>query len=301
MPRHHDIDEDPVVMEPAELVVFKLVLQFLKTVLLKCCQKLSIAFLSLMEGLSMRGTEQDDVANFDQLSAHWWEPNGQMKLLHKLNKLRVPMVVEGLIKAGKLDRKQRHTTDPLKGLTILDVGCGGGIYTEALAKLGAYIVGIDPAKHLIDVAKAHVATQPDLKDRCHYEEVSMEEHAPKHVGKYDVVVLSETIEHVVDKSLLLKNVATVLKPGGSVFITTWNKTTWAWTLAVVVLEIIMKRLPRGSHDYDKFISIDDVEAMLEGYNCRTIERRPFYLKFWEDEWIWVPFEKMTYAVHAIKE
>uniref|UniRef100_A0A182T6B1 Ubiquinone biosynthesis O-methyltransferase, mitochondrial n=1 Tax=Anopheles maculatus TaxID=74869 RepID=A0A182T6B1_9DIPT len=254
-----------------------------------------------MEGLTMKSTAEDQIATFDQLSTHWWEPTGPMILLHRLNKLRVPMVVEGLIKVGKLERKQRYTTDSLQGLTILDVGCGGGIYTEALAKLHATVVGIDPARHLIEVAKAHAEKQPEIKERCQYYEQSLDEHWQGAVGKYDVVVLSETIEHVVDQSTLLKQVAAVLKPGGSVFISTWNKTNWSWLLAVVVLENIMKRLPKGSHDYEKFISPEETEAILEAYGCHTVEQRPFYLKFWESEWVWVPFNKLTYALHAIKQ
>ncbi|KFB47350.1 AGAP010535-PA-like protein [Anopheles sinensis] len=267
----------------------------------KCFQKLSIAFLSVMEGISMRSTAEEQIRTFDQQSAHWWEPNGPMVLLHRLNKLRVPLVVEGLIKVGKLDRKQRYTTDALKGLSILDVGCGGGIYSEALAKLQATVVGIDPAQHLIEVAKAHAEKQSDIRDHCQYRAESMEQHWESAVGKYDVVVLSETLEHVRDKSTLLKQVAAVLKPGGSVFISTWNRTTFAWLMAIVLLENITKRLPRGSHDYDQFIEPEETQGILEGYNCRTIECRPFYLKFWEDEWVWVPFRKFTYALHAVKE
>ncbi|XP_035918165.1 ubiquinone biosynthesis O-methyltransferase-like [Anopheles stephensi] len=289
------------VTESSGFVIFKLVLSFFQFVLAKFFEKASIAFLSLMEGLTMKSTAEDQIATFDQLSTHWWEPTGPMILLHKLNKLRVPMVVEGLVKVGKLDRKQRYTTDSLKGLTILDVGCGGGIYTEALAKLHATVVGIDPARHLIEVAKAHAEKQPDIKERCQYYEQSLDDHWQGAVGKYDVVVLSETIEHMVDQSTLLKQVAAVLKPGGSVFISTWNKTNWSWLLAVVVLENIMKRLPKGSHDYDKFISPEETEAILEAYGCRTIEQRPFYLKFWESEWVWVPFNKLTYALHAVKQ
>ncbi|XP_050067426.1 ubiquinone biosynthesis O-methyltransferase-like [Anopheles maculipalpis] len=289
------------VMESSGFVIFKLVLSFFQFVLAKMFEKASIAFLSLMEGLTMKSTAEEQIATFDQLSTHWWEPTGPMILLHKLNKLRVPLVVEGLIKVGKLDRKQRYTTDSLKGLTILDVGCGGGIYSEALAKLHANVVGIDPARHLIEVAKAHAEKQPDIKERCHYFEQSLDAHWQGAVGKYDVVVLSETIEHVVDQSTLLKQVAAVLKPGGSVFISTWNKTNWSWLLAVVVLENIMKRLPKGSHDYEKFISPEETEAILEGYGCHTIEQRPFYLKFWESEWVWVPFNTLTYALHAVKQ
>ncbi|XP_053660031.1 ubiquinone biosynthesis O-methyltransferase-like [Anopheles marshallii] len=289
------------VKESKGFIICMLVLSFFQFVIAKCFEKASIAFLSLMEGLSMKTTAEDQIATFDQLSTHWWEPTGPMILLHRLNKLRVPMVVEGLIKAGKLDRKQRYTTDALKGVTVLDVGCGGGIYSEGLAKLHANVVGIDPARHLIEVAKAHAEKQTDIKDRCHYYEQSLEDHWQGAVGKYDVVVLSETIEHVVDKSMLLKHVAAVLKPGGSVFITTWNKTPWSWLLAVVVLENIMKILPKGSHDYDKFVSPEETEGILEAYGCRTIEMRPFYLKFWEKEWIWVPFYRFTYAIHAVKD
>uniref|UniRef100_A0AAG5DMS5 Ubiquinone biosynthesis O-methyltransferase, mitochondrial n=2 Tax=Anopheles atroparvus TaxID=41427 RepID=A0AAG5DMS5_ANOAO len=295
MEHHHAFSESSV------YVTCVLLLAFAQSMLLKCFQKVSVAFLSVMEGLSIRSSAEEQIATFDQLSANWWEPTGPMVLLHRLNKLRVPLVVEGLIKVGKLDRKQRYTTDALKGLSILDVGCGGGIYAEALAKLQANVVGIDPAQHLIEVAKAHADKQPDIRDHCQYRVESLDQHWEGAVGKYDVVVLSETLEHVVDKSTLLKQVAAVLKPGGSVFISTWNKTTFAWLLAVVVLENITKHLPRGSHDYEQFIAPEETQGILEGYNCRTVECRPFYLKFWENDWVWVPFMKFTYALHAVKE
>uniref|UniRef100_A0A182MYA5 Ubiquinone biosynthesis O-methyltransferase, mitochondrial n=1 Tax=Anopheles dirus TaxID=7168 RepID=A0A182MYA5_9DIPT len=295
------MESNKMAKESSAFVITILVISFFRTVLAKCFEAGSIAFLSLMEGLSMKSSAEEEIATFDQLSTNWWEPNGPMILLHRLNKLRVPLVVEGLIKTGKLDRKQRYTTDALKGLSVLDVGCGGGIYTEALAKLHANVVGIDPARHLIHVAKAHAEKQHDIKDRCHYYEHSLEEFWQGAVGKYDVVVLSETLEHVVDKSAMLKQVAAVLKPGGSVFISTWNKTIWSWAIAILLLENVMKRLPKGSHDYEKFISPEETEAMLEGYGCRTVERRPFYLKFWENDWTWVPFPQTTYALHAVKE
>ncbi|XP_052873302.1 ubiquinone biosynthesis O-methyltransferase-like [Anopheles cruzii] len=289
-------------MDSKLAVICELCWSFLQAMAIKCFRALSVAFLSLVDGLSMRGTVADEVATFDQLASRWWNLDGPMMLLHKLNDLRVPLVVEGLISAGKMDRKQRFKTDALEGLKILDVGCAGGIYTEALAKLHATVVGIDPAEHLIEVAKAHAETQPELKDRCHFLVESMEQHAAgDNSAKYDVVVLSETIEHVVDKSELLKDIASVLKSGGSVFITTWSKQWWGWLLAVVILERVMRLLPRGTHDYSKFISQEDAEAMLEGYNCRTVERRAYYLKFWENEWTWVPFNNFAYTLHAIKE
>jgi polyprenyldihydroxybenzoate methyltransferase / 3-demethylubiquinol 3-O-methyltransferase len=162
-----------------------------------------------MEG---KNFEQHEIDHFSQYSDDWMDPNGTWKILHLMNRVRIPLVVDGLISAGKIDASKKKSQNALKGLKILDVGCGAGILTEALAYMHADMVGLDAADDLIVAAREHSKRLNEATaKRISYVCDTIEEHADKYTGYYDVVVASEVVEHVNDKDSFLRGCAKALK------------------------------------------------------------------------------------------
>lgn len=244
-----------------------------------------------------------DLREVDTLGKHsqeWWDPTGPLKGLHAMNALRVPLIRDGLISTGLVPKKQVHSPQVLDGLKILEVGCGGGILTEALARVRANIVGIDPGEKLIEVARNHANADKSIADRVQYFIETVEEHSAKHSEKYDAVVVSEVLEHVNDKSSFLEHCAAALRPGGSIFITTLNKTSASWLGGIVAAEYVLKLVPEGAHDWDKFISPVEVQRILKLFNCETILIHGMAYEFWRNNWVWCKNTEINYALQAVK-
>lgn len=206
-----------------------------------------------------------DLENIDVLKKYaqtWWDPMGDVKPLHAMNHVRVPFIRDGLMATGKVKDAKRGS-DILKGLDILEIGCGGGILTEALAKLHANVTAIDPAQELIEVAKLNAEKSPDLQKRITYLTETIEDHVLENVGKYDAVIMSEVIEHVNDQENFLKHSINSLKSGGSVFLSTFNKTFLSYWLGIIVAENIIQVVPKGTHEWDKFISPQEMQRLFE--------------------------------------
>ncbi|KAL6437970.1 hypothetical protein ACFW04_004339 [Cataglyphis niger] len=161
-----------------------------------------------------------DIKHNSNFKNSWWDENGPVKLLHSFNPLRVQFVRDGLANAGI---KLCNPALPLEGVKIADIGCGGGILTESLARIGAHVTGLDASAELINLAKEHIKLDPTILERVNYIHTSIEEFSPKNERLYDVVT-SEIIEHVENPEIFLKECVRVLKPGGSIFVTTINKT-----------------------------------------------------------------------------
>jgi ubiquinone biosynthesis O-methyltransferase len=206
-------------------------------------------------------------------------------------------MMRGLEKVGRIKKGGN-----LKGLKVLDAGCAVGLFSEAIAKEGAEVVGIDPGASLIKVANEHkletLKSHPDLK--ITYLEESIEEHAKNHEGEYDVVVASEVIEHVEDPDRFIKNCMKTLKPGGSISITTLNRTITSFLLAQLLMSWILDIIPRYSHSWSRFIKPEEVEELFEKYGGhKTHLSGYFYL-------LWMPvknrffFTKNTSIVYAIQ-
>jgi 2-polyprenyl-6-hydroxyphenyl methylase/3-demethylubiquinone-9 3-methyltransferase len=182
-----------------------------------------------------RNADPVEVGKFDALAQRWWDPAGEFGALHRINPLRVRYVAERA---------------PLAGRRICDVGCGGGILSEALAKAGAHVLGIDLAKAALEVAELHALEQQlAVTYRC----VSAEELAAAAPGAFDVVTCMEMLEHVPDPQSVLRALHDLVKPGGDVFVSTINRNLKAFVLAIVGAEYVLRMLPRGTHDYDRFI------------------------------------------------
>src|SRR5687768_8875415 len=203
-----------------------------------------------------------EAAHFGGLAADWWDPNGSSAMLHKLNPVRLAYVRDMIDMHWQADE---HGFKPLEGKTALDVGCGAGLLAEPLARLGAQVTAIDAAPELIAVAREHVAGQGLAID---YRAAAVEDIA----GQYDLITCLEVIEHVADPQAFVAALAQGLAPGGLLILSTPNATSWSKLLTITLAEGF-GRIPKGTHEFDKFISPDRMKALLEGagLKCCDIE------------------------------
>ncbi|XP_033220281.1 ubiquinone biosynthesis O-methyltransferase, mitochondrial [Belonocnema kinseyi] len=238
-----------------------------------------------------------DVSRHSNLSENWWDTNGSLRGLHALNRLRVQFIRDGLANVG---HEEASPSLPLEGISIVDVGCGGGILTEPLARIGAEVIGVDPSSELIKTAKRHAALDSSLSKRLHYIQTTVEDLTRTSQKQFDAVVTSEVLEHVPDKETFLKYCTDLVKPGGSIFITTINKTIPSWLGGIITAEYLLKIVPAGTHDWNKFIAPKETRRLLERYNCRTKLIHGMMYNPIKNEWHWTSFTGINYAIHAIK-
>lgn len=185
-----------------------------------------------------------ELEKFAKLASSWWDPNGPSRALHDLNPARLDFVRESV---------------PLKGARVLDLGCGGGLLSEALAREGADVVGIDLASDVLAVASLHLHESGQSVD---YRETSAEALAAAEPASFDAICCMEMLEHVPDPASVMRACATLLKPGGRLFASTINRTPAAFALAIVGAEYIARLLPKGTHDYSQFIRPSELAAWL---------------------------------------
>ncbi len=185
-----------------------------------------------------------EVRKFEQLASRWWDPNSEFKPLHDLNPLRLQYIDE------------RASLD---GKSVLDVGCGGGILSESMAALGARVTGIDAGQAPLEVAKLHLLESGHEVEYLH---IMVEELADQQPESFDVVTCMEMLEHVPDPGSVISSCARLLKPGGIAFFSTINRNPKAWMLAVVGAEYLLQMLPRGTHEYAKFIKPSELDQWI---------------------------------------
>ena len=193
----------------------------------------------------MRNVDPAEIARFQSAASRWWDPQGEMRPLHDLNPVRLDYVERA---AG------------LAGLDVLDVGCGGGLLAEAMARKGARVVGLDLASDLLEVARLHALEAGVPLEYCLE---SAEEHAAGHAAAYDVVTCMEMLEHVPDPAAVVEALARMVRPGGHVFLSTINRTPRAYALAIVGAEYVLRLLPPGTHTYEKFIRPSELSAWAQ--------------------------------------
>lgn len=185
--------------------------------------------------------DPQELGKFRRLAAQWWDPDGEMKPLHQINPLRLRYVEERALLAGK---------------KVLDVGCGGGLLAEAMARCGAQVQGIDLAEEALEAARQHAAASAvSLQYRC----VSAEALAAEQPAGFDVVTCMEMLEHVPDPASIIRACAKLIRPGGQVFFSTINRTPKAYLLAIVGAEYLLQLVPQGTHDYSKFIRPSEMD------------------------------------------
>ncbi|MHB8777042.1 MAG: bifunctional 2-polyprenyl-6-hydroxyphenol methylase/3-demethylubiquinol 3-O-methyltransferase UbiG [Anaerolineales bacterium] len=230
-----------------------------------------------------KNTDYEEIKKFDKVAQIWWDPQGSMGTLHTINPLRTQFI------AGNLN---------MHNCTILDVGCGGGILTEALARSGAQLTGIDLSEASLEIARQH-AKEQGLNIDYRYE--SIEEVAEKHAGQFDVITCMEMLEHVPEPNKIIAACSRLLKPGGHAFFSTINRTFKAFLFAIIGGEYILHLLPKGTHTYKKLIRPDELklwahENDLEFRRLSSLIYNPFNGKFKV-----VEKEDVNYMAHFVRK
>jgi len=237
--------------------------------------------------------DQSEVARFSAMAETWWDPRGTMAVLHKFNPVRLAYIKDAACKRYERDPKQ---LDCLKDLRILDIGCGGGVLSEPLARLGASVVGADPAEKNIAVAKLHAEQSGVTVD---YRATTAE--ALADAGeRFDIVLAMEVVEHVVDVKLFVKRCAEMVRPGGLMVAATINRTMKSFALAIVGAEYVLRWLPRGTHSWDKFVTPDELEIAMERAGLRTTDERGVIYNPLADRWSLSTDTDVNYMVLAEK-
>ncbi|MCW9025337.1 MAG: bifunctional 2-polyprenyl-6-hydroxyphenol methylase/3-demethylubiquinol 3-O-methyltransferase UbiG [Gammaproteobacteria bacterium] len=197
--------------------------------------------------------DHSEVAKFEELASRWWDPHSEFKPLHDINPLRLDYI----------DRRAG-----LSGKQVIDVGCGGGILSESMAQRGAHVTGIDMGEAPLSVARLHKLESGVEVD---YQRITAEEMASANQEKYDVVTCLEMLEHVPDPASVIKACSDMVKPGGHVFFSTINRNPKAYMLAIVGAEYLLKMLPKGTHDYSKFIKPSEMESWIRQASLKVSE------------------------------
>jgi 2-polyprenyl-6-hydroxyphenyl methylase/3-demethylubiquinone-9 3-methyltransferase len=194
-----------------------------------------------------------ELEKFSQLAHRWWDPHGEFRPLHDINPLRLDWIDQRASLAGK---------------RVLDIGCGGGILAEAMAERGAEVTGIDLSEKSLRVAELHLLQS---KARVTYERATAEDYAQRHAGEFDVVTCMELLEHVPEPSSMVAACAALVRPGGQVFFSTINRNPKSYLFAVIGAEYILRLLPRGTHDYLRFIKPSELSRYSRAAGLRAAE------------------------------
>jgi 2-polyprenyl-6-hydroxyphenyl methylase/3-demethylubiquinone-9 3-methyltransferase len=235
--------------------------------------------------------DEREVARFAAMAAEWWDPRGRMGMLHKLNPTRLAYIRDTACRHFGRDPKARKC---LQGLRVLDIGCGAGILCEPLCRLGAAVVGADPAEANIAAARVHAQTGGLTID---YRATAAE--ALAGAGEtFDVVLAMEVVEHVADLAAFVRCCAGMVAPGGLMITATLNRTLKSFALAIVGAEYVLRWLPRGTHRWDKFVTPNELEAVLERGGLRMIDERGVVYNILLDGWQLADDMDVNYMVAA---
>ncbi len=237
--------------------------------------------------------DADEIARFGKLAAEWWDAEGPFRPLHRINPVRLTYIRDQICRHFARDPK---TPRSLSGLSVLDIGCGGGLVCEPLTRLGASVTGIDPARETIEAARAHAsAANLDID----YEATTAEAMVAK-ANSYDVVLLLEVVEHVPDVPAFVKAVAPLVRPGGIMILSTLNRTLKAYALAIVGAEYILRWLPIGTHQWDRFVRPEELASALSAAGLKLTDKTGMVYNPLADEWRLGPDTDVNYFATAIQ-
>ena len=239
----------------------------------------------------MSSVNKKEIEKFSKMAAEWWDPSGKFKPLHKFNPIRIRYIKENIISSFKLTAKQK----PLDKINILDIGCGGGLLSEPMTRLGANVTGIDASNKNISIAKLH-AKKNNLK--INYLCSSPEK--LKIQKKFDVILNMEIIEHVEDINFFMNSCSKLLKKNGLMFVATLNKTLKSYMFAIIGAEYVLRWLPIGTHDWEKFVKPEDLKKILSKNNLKLEKLDGMNFNIIKDEWNVSSDTSINYIVKSIK-
>ena len=223
----------------------------------------------------MSSINKKEIEKFSKMASEWWNPEGKFKPLHKFNPIRINYIKENIVNNFKLKNKNK----PLKGISILDIGCGGGLLSEPMSRMGANVTGIDASDKNVKIAKLH-----SKKNKLKINYLCSSPEKLKVKKKFDVILNMEIVEHVEDIDFFLKSSSKHLKKNGLMFIATINKTLKSYIFAIVGAEYILRWLPIGTHEWEKFVKPDDLQKILTKYNLSLSKLDGMNFDILNDEW-----------------
>ena len=223
----------------------------------------------------MTSVNKKEIEKFSKMASEWWDPEGKFKPLHKFNPIRIKYIKDNIINNFKIEKKIK----PLSGISVLDIGCGGGLLSEPMSRLGADVTGIDASDKNINVAKLH-SKKNNLK--INYINSSPENLKVK--NKFDVILNMEIVEHVEDVNFFIKCCSNLLKKNGIMFVATINKTIKSYIFAIVGAEYILRWLPIGTHEWEKFVKPEDLTSILNKNNLSLKKLDGMNFNILKDEW-----------------
>ena len=232
-----------------------------------------------------------EIEKFSKIAEEWWNPEGKFKPLHKFNPIRISYIKENIIKTFKLDDNKT----PLKNIKILDIGCGGGLLSEPMCRLGAKVTGIDASDKNIKVAKLH-SEKNNLQ--IDYFCSSPEKFNTK--DKFDVILNMEIVEHVEDVNFFLKSCCKLLKKNGLMFVATLNKTLKSYIFAIVGAEYVLRWLPIGTHEWEKFIKPEELEKLLVNEKFSTLDIKGLSFNPFLNKWKRTNDLSVNYIISSLK-
>ena len=234
---------------------------------------------------------KEEIEKFSKIAEEWWNPEGKFKPLHKFNPIRISYIKDNIINTLNLKKKEK----PLEKVKILDIGCGGGLLSEPMKRLGAEVVGIDASQKNISVAKIHAKkSNLDIKYFCTSPENFKTE------IKFDVILNMEIVEHVEDIDFFLKSCTKLLKTNGIMFIATINKTLKSYLFAIIGAEYVLRWLPIGTHDWEKFVKPNDLINILKKYNLKIDKFDGLKFNIIKNQWTFDKDKSVNYITKFIK-
>ncbi|NNM71091.1 bifunctional 2-polyprenyl-6-hydroxyphenol methylase/3-demethylubiquinol 3-O-methyltransferase UbiG [Enterovirga aerilata] len=221
--------------------------------------------------------DRREVDRFDRLARDWWDPKGPMRALHRINPLRMSFIRD---EACRHFRREPKAPFPLAGLSVLDVGCGAGLLSEPVARLGGAVTGLDPSARNIEAARRHAA-EGGLA--IEYRTETVEEIAARG-GRFDLVIAMEVVEHVPEVESFVRACGAAVAPGGLLLLATINRTMRSFALAILGAEYLLKWLPKGTHDWEKFVTPDELREAVEAAGLTGFRTRGMVFNPVERDW-----------------
>ena len=239
----------------------------------------------------MSSVNKKEIEKFSKMAVEWWDPSGKFKPLHKFNPIRIKYIKENIISNFKLKVKKK----PLDKINILDIGCGGGLLSEPMTRLGANVTGIDASNKNINIAKLHAK-----KNKLKINYLCSSPEKLKIKKKFDVILNMEIIEHVEDINFFINSCSKLLKKNGLMFVATLNKTLKSYMFAIVGAEYVLRWLPIGTHDWEKFVRPEDLKKILSKNNLKLEKLDGMNFNIIKDEWSVSSDTSINYIVKSVK-